>query len=123
MTVSGRYDTEMRISVRLDATGHGHAFDGATDSVILRDVSLHVPFAPDIAKYMMGFGRHGRRLAIHEAVGLPLIWHWEEGSGAHMARHGWPNATASAAPCPTERVRRSAAPLLRCSLCLWSRCG
>ena len=74
----------MRISVRFDATGHGHAFDGASDSVVLRDVSLHVPFAPDIAKYMMGFGRHGRRLAIHEAVGLPLIWHWEEGSGAHM---------------------------------------
>ena len=64
------YDTEFKIHVRLIAL----------QDVSLRDVSLHVPFRKALAKYLMGFERHGRLIQKH----VPLKWQWKKATGANL---------------------------------------
>jgi hypothetical protein len=73
MTVRGRwsYDTEMRISATVRAVG---------GPVTLKDVNLVLPLREELARYLMGLERHGRRIEKH----VPFRWVWKAASGAHQ---------------------------------------
>ena len=96
------YDTEMRLSIRLKAT---------RERVALEDVVLRVPFAREVATYMMGFGQKARRfgaVSTHADVDISAgereenrdrfrrrlraqaaaTYSWQEGSRSHMVWMG-----------------------------------
>ena len=96
MTVHGsfEYDTEMRITVRLEAIGRvaaANAFSNTSGQVRLDDVALHLPVDPELSTFLMGFGHHGRRRKRASALSASSRgvlgyhpWEWERGTGAHL---------------------------------------